>query len=353
MTKTSFHRWVAGCAFTGLALTGLCLLAGCGDASKNPEAASNSPKAEVKPSDMSWTNGMVWIAGGKFHMGSEAGQTDEKPVRQISVDGFWMDKTEVTNDEFEKFVKATGYVTIAERKPDPKDFPGAAPEMLVAGSIVFRPPPGEVPLDNHYVWWTYVPGASWKHPEGPGSNIQGREKHPVVHVSYFDAEAYAKWAGKRLPTEAEWEFASRGGLDRKMYGWGEEQTPGGKWVANIWQGKFPNGNSMDDGFRTTSPVGTFPPNGFGLLDMAGNVWEWCADWYAPTTYAQMPERNPQGPSQQESNDPNEPGVAKRVQRGGSYLCSDSYCTGYRPSARMKNTPDSATSHTGFRCVRAK
>ncbi len=353
MTKKSINQWFAGWAMAGVALAGICLLAGCGDAGKTPAAASNGskPKAETKSSDMSWTNGMVWILGGTFHMGSEGGQTDEKPVRQITVDGFWMDKTEVTNEEFEKFIKATGYVTIAERKPDPKDFPGADPEMLVAGSIVFHPPPGDVPLDNYYVWWTYIPGASWKNPEGPGSNIQGREKHPVVHVSYYDAIEYCKWAGKRLPTEAEWEFAARGGLDSKMYSWGDEQTPGGKWVANIWQGKFPNENSMADGFRTTSPVGTYPPNGFGLVDMAGNVWEWCADWYAPTTYATMPERNPQGSTMEASTDPNEPGIPKRVQRGGSYLCSDSYCTGYRPSARMKNTPDSATSHTGFRCVR--
>lgn len=338
---------------TGIALAGVCVLTGCGEGTKKTETSRGSTAKTAAPTDMSWTNGMVWIPGGTFHMGAETGQVDEKPVHEVTVDGFWMDKTEVTNEEFEKFIKATGYVTIAERKPDPKDFPGADPEMLVAGSIVFHPPPGDVPLDNHYVWWTYVPGADWKHPEGPGSSIQGREKHPVVHVCYFDVIEYCKWAGKRLPTEAEWEYASRGGLDQKQYSWGEEQTPGGKWVANIWQGKFPNENTMDDGFRTTSPAGTFPPNGYGLYDMSGNVWEWCADWYAPDTYTMKVSLNPLGPSQEASNDPNEPGVAKRVQRGGSYLCSDSYCTGYRPSARMKNTPDSATSHTGFRCVRTK
>ncbi len=341
MTKNVFY-WVA--------LAGISLLTGCGDAAKKPEAVTNSAP---KPADMSWTNGMVWIPSGTFTMGSENGQTDEKPVRQISVDGFWIDKTEVTNEEFERFVKATGYVTVAERKPDPKDFPGADPAMLVAGSIVFQPPPGEVPLNNYYAWWTYIPGANWRHPEGPGSNLQGREKHPVVQVSFFDAEAYCKWAGKRLPTEAEWEFAARGGLSGKMYGWGDEQTPAGKWVANIWQGKFPNENSLDDGFRTTAPVGSYPANGYGLVDMSGNVWEWCADWYGANVYANMPAKNPQGVSIAESNDENEPGVPKRVQRGGSYLCADTYCTGYRPSARMKNTPDSATSHTGFRCVRTK
>ena len=348
MTRIFFQRWLAG-----ITLASMGLLTGCGEATKKPEAAGNVTKSEAKVDDGAWTNGMAWIPGGTFHMGSENGPTDERPVRQIQVDGFWMDKTEVTNEEFEKFVKATGYVTVAERKPDAKDFPGADPAMLVAGSIVFHPPEGDIPLDNAYAWWTYMPGANWKHPEGPGSTIQGREKHPVVHVSFFDAEAYAKWAGKRLPTEAEWEFAARGGLDSKMYGWGDEQTPGGKWVANIWQGKFPHQNSMDDGFRTTSPVGTFPANGFGLVDMAGNVWEWCADWYAPNVYTQMAASNPRGVSQQESYDPNEPNVAKRVQRGGSFLCADSYCIGYRPSARMKNTPDSATSHSGFRCVRTK
>ncbi|HEY1172865.1 MAG TPA: formylglycine-generating enzyme family protein [Verrucomicrobiae bacterium] len=349
MKKTIVYRGTAG-ALLGLSLV---LLAGCGEAAKKPESANGASKAEPNPSDMSWTNGMVWIPAGTFSMGSENGQSDEKPVRQITVDGFWMDKTEVTNEEYEKFVKATGYVTIAERKPDPKDFPGADPAMLVAGSIVFRPPEGDVPLDNYYVWWTYIPGANWKHPEGPSSNLQGREKHPVVHVCYEDALAYCKWARKRLPTEAEWEYAARGGLDQKKYAWGDEQTPAGKWVANIWQGKFPAVNSMDDGFRTTSPVGTFPPNGYGLVDMAGNVWEWCADWYGADAYAKMPEKNPHGVSQEQSFDQNEPGVAKRVQRGGSYLCADTYCTGYRPSARMKNTPDSATSHSGFRCARTK
>ncbi len=292
---------------------------------------------------------MVWIPGDTFLMGSNEGQTDERPAHEVTVSGFWMDKTEVTNEQFEKFVRATGYVTIAERKPDPKDFPGAPPENLVPGSVVFKPPPGEVPLDNHYVWWTYVPSANWRHPEGPNSTIQGREKHPVVHVSWEDAVAYAKWAGKRLPTEAEWEFAARGGLAGDLYVWGKEKVPGGKWQANIWQGRFPNENTLADGFRGAAPVASFPPNGYGLYDMSGNVWEWCADWYLPNYYAHSPKENPPGPDT--SFDPNEPGIMKRVQRGGSFLCSDLYCIGYRPGARMKSTPDTGLSHSGFRCVK--
>jgi formylglycine-generating enzyme len=299
--------------------------------------------------DDSWTNGMVWIPGGTFWMGSAKGGQDEQPEHEVTVDGFWMDKTELTNERFEKFVRATGYVTVAERKPDPKEFPDAPPEMLVPGSVVFNPPLGEVPLDNHYIWWKWTPGANWRHPEGLGSDINGRERFPVVHVCWFDAIAYAKWAGKRLPTEAEWEYASRGGLDRKPYVWGDEQTPNGKWVANIWQGRFPSENTQADGFRGTAPVASFPPNGYGLYDMAGNVWEWCSDWYRPGYYANSPAKNPQGPN--DSFDPNEPGIAKKVIRGGSYLCSDVYCTGYRPSARMKSSPDTGLSHTGFRCVK--
>ncbi|MBM3838073.1 MAG: formylglycine-generating enzyme family protein [Verrucomicrobia bacterium] len=291
---------------------------------------------------------MAWIPGGTFWMGSEDGLPDEKPVHQVSVDGFWMDKTEVTNEQFEEFVKATGYITLAERKPDPKDFPGAPVENLVPGSVTFSPPPGDVPLENHYAWWKYSPGANWRHPEGPGSNINGREKHPVVHVCWEDAMAFAKWAGKRLPTEAEWECAARGGLDRQPYVWGKVQVPSGKWHANIWQGRFPNENTLADGFRGAAQVASFPPNGFGLYDIAGNVWEWCLDWYRPDYYSNSAAKNPQGPS--DSFDPNEPGLPKKVMRGGSFLCSDLYCTGYRPSARMKSSPDTGLSHTGFRCV---
>ena len=306
--------------------------------------------AVSNPNDHSWTNGMKWIPGGTFHMGSEEGQPDEKPVHEVTVDGFWMDTYEVTNEEFEKFVKATGYVTIAERKPRQEDFPDAPPEALVPGSIVFTPPPGEVPLHNHMAWWRYVPGANWRHPEGPDTDIKGREKHPVVQVAWFDAMAYAKWAGKRLATEAEWEFASRGGKEKLTYVWGSEKTPDGKWLANIWQGSFPNGNTLQDGFKLQSPVGSFAPNGYGLYDMAGNVWEWTSDWYMPDYYAKSPKQNPQGP--QESYDPNEPGVWKRITRGGSYLCTEAYCWGYRPAMRMKTSPDTGLNHTGFRCVRA-
>lgn len=314
------------------------------------EMNRTSSVANPFPPERSWTNEMVWIAGGTFLMGSEDGPPDELPVHQVTVDGFWMDATEVSNEQFEKFVRATHYVTIAEKKPEAKDYPTVPPDKLVAGSIVFTPRPDIDSLENHFAWWSYVPGADWRHPEGPASSIAGREKHPVVHVAWIDAMAYCKWAGKRLPTEAEWECAARAGKDRLPFVWGQEKTPGGKWQANIWQGRFPNENTTADGFRSTAPVGSFPPNGFGLFDMAGNVWEWCQDWYMPDYYAHTPRKNPGGPD--ESYDPNEPGVWKRVQRGGSFLCSDSYCTGYRPSARMKASPDTGLSHTGFRCVRS-
>jgi formylglycine-generating enzyme required for sulfatase activity len=262
-------------------------------------------------------------------------------------------------------VRATHYVTVAERKPDAKDFPGVPAENLVPGSIVFAPPTldeinhdraseglekvSHVPLENHFLWWRYVPGANWRHPEGPDSDIRGREKHPVVHIAWDDAVSFCKWAGKRLPTEAEWEYAARGGLDQQPFVWGKDKVSAGKWQANIWQGQFPTQNTLEDGFKGTAPVATFAPNGYGLFDMAGNVWEWCADFYLPDYYAHSPASNPPGPDT--SYDPNEPGVMKRVQRGGSFLCSDLYCTGYRPGARMKSSPDTGLSHSGFRCVR--
>ena len=316
---------------------------------REPRRRSGLGHVVPTPSVGRETNGMMWIPTGTFRMGSEGGQPDEGPVHEVTLNGFWMDKTEVTNEQFAEFVKATEYVTVAERTPKAEDFPEAPPEALVPGSVVFTPPRGRISLDNHFQWWSYVPGASWRHPEGPESSIVGREKHPVVHVAWEDAKAYAKWAGKRLPTEAEWEYASRGGLDRKPYVWGDEKVPDGKQLGNIWQGDFPAENSSQDGFAGLAPVASYPPNGYGLYDMAGNVWEWCADWYRPDAYEQHAKVNPKGP--ESSSDPQEPGMPKKVMRGGSFLCSDVYCTGYRPSARMKSSPDTGLSHTGFRCVK--
>jgi formylglycine-generating enzyme len=292
---------------------------------------------------------MVWIAPGKFTMGANDGQEDEKPLHDVKVDGFWMDKTEVTNEQFARFVAATGYVTVAERIPTATDFPGVPAENLKAGAATFTPPPQAVSLDNPAQWWSYTPGASWRHPSGPNSGIEGLEKYPVVQVCWDDAMAYGRWAGKRLPTEAEWEFAARGGRVHETYVWGREKVPGGKWMANIWQGAFPGENTGEDGFKGTAPVGSFPANGYGLFDMAGNVWEWCADWYRADYYQKSPHQNPPGP--ETSLDPDEPGVMKRVTRGGSFMCSDLYCKGYRPSARMKTSPDTALANTGFRCAR--
>jgi sulfatase modifying factor 1 len=298
--------------------------------------------------------GMVWIPAGTFWRGSDNPKMpDARPRHRVGVDGFYMDRDAVTNAQFRRFVEATGYVTVAEKTPLAKDFPGAPPEKLVAGSVVFHPPEGPVPLDNHLQWWTYIKGASWRHPEGPESNLEGRDQYPVLHVAWDDAVAYCEWAGKRLPTEAEFEYAARGGLENKVYVWGDELKPSGKWMANIWQGRFPYENTNEDGFRAAAPVGSFPANGHGLHDMAGNVWEWCSDWYRADYYSKLaagkqPIKNPQGPD--DSFDPSEPGVAKRVMRGGSYLCTDQYCTAYEVGARGKGAPDSGTNHVGFRCV---
>jgi formylglycine-generating enzyme len=308
--------------------------------------------------------GMAWVPGGEFSMGAldppastDAGMhgaVDARPVHRVYVDGFWMDQTDVTNAQFEKFVRATGYVTVAERKPRAEDFPGAPPENLVAGSVVFSPPDHAVALDNHFQWWNYVPGANWRHPLGPQSDIKGKEDYPVVHVAYDDALAYAKWAGERLPTEAEWEFAARGGLSGKTYPWGDEFREHGKWMANTFQGQFPNTDTSDDGYHGISPVKHFAPNAYGLYDMSGNVWQWTSDWYRPDYYARLTAagtvaRNPQGPNS--PYDPSEPQERKRVHRGGSFLCTDQYCSRYVVGTRGKGEVNTGTNHLGFRCVK--
>lgn len=297
--------------------------------------------------------GMVWIPGGEFWMGADE-FPDAQPWHQVLVNGFWMDKTEVTNEQFETFVQATKYVTVAERTPRAEDFPGAPPENLVAGSVVFSPPDHPVKLNDHFQWWRYVNGANWRHPEGPQSGIKDRGNYPVVHIAYEDALAYAKWAGKRLPTEAEFEFAQRGGLERKPYAWGDELKPGGKFMANTFQGHFPDKNTKEDGYERAAPVASFPPNGYGLYDMAGNVWEWTSDWYRHDYYRTLAAegplaRNPQGPA--DSFDPSEPGVKKKVHKGGSFLCTDQYCARYIAGGRGKGEPDTGTNHIGFRLVR--
>lgn len=297
--------------------------------------------------------GMAWIPAGTFVMGSDApGMGDALPFHEVSVDGFWMDATEVTNEQFARFVEATKYVTVAEKAIDPKEYPNVPKEKLVPFSAVFKAPDHEVNLRDHLQWWERRDGASWRQPEGPGSSLHGREKHPVVHVAYEDAVAYAKWAGKRLPTEAEWEWASWGGQERRKYLWGDELKPGGKWQANVWQGKFPRENSAEDGHVTSAPVGSYPPNGYGLFDMSGNVWEWCSDWYRFDYYRASPRSNPQGPRQAEALDPAEPQVPKRVQRGGSFMCSDLYCVRYLPGTRGKGEPGAPAFHVGFRCVKS-
>jgi formylglycine-generating enzyme required for sulfatase activity len=308
--------------------------------------------------------GMVWIPGGELSMGAADAAPDDaagsdaladaRPVHRVQLDGFWMDRTEVTNAAFDLFTRATGYVTVAERTPRAADFPGAPPENLVAGSVVFTPPVAAVPLDTHLRWWSYVTGASWRHPSGPGSDLRGREAFPVVHIAFEDAEAYARWAGKRLPTEAEFEFAARGGLVGKRYAWGDDLRPGGRFMANTFQGHFPDHDSGDDGTPGLSAVAHYPPNGYGLYDITGNAWEWCADWYRPDTYAADARlgivRNPRGPST--SFDPAEPGVSKRVMRGGSFLCTSQYCARYLVAGRGKGEPSTGTNHLGFRCVRS-
>jgi formylglycine-generating enzyme required for sulfatase activity len=306
--------------------------------------------------------GMVWIPGGRALIGASDGEgrPDEYPQHQVEVDGFWMDETEVTNAQFQKFVAATGYITTAERAVDweelkkqlPPGTPKPADSLLVAASLVFTSPAGPVSLNDASQWWRWKRGANWREPQGPGSTIKGKQDYPVVHVSWEDAQAYCKWAGKRLPTEAEWEFAARGGNGDAVYPWGTEGVEASKPKANTWQGVFPGKNTAWDGYTGTAPVKTFAPNSYGLYDMAGNVWEWCSDWYREDGYQQAKnsvQKNPAGPT--ESFDPMEPTVPKRVVRGGSFLCHDAYCKGYRVTARMKTSPDTGLEHTGFRCVK--
>jgi formylglycine-generating enzyme len=326
-------------------------------------APPQTESAQAKSEPGAAPSGMVWIPGGAFTMGtdSQLGWPDEKPAHRARVDGFWMDQTDVTNAQFRKFADATGYVTTAEKPVDVDEImrqsrpgtPKPPPEKLLPGSVVFQPT--DKPLDNLddvTQWWHWTPGANWRHPEGPGSSLDGRENHPVVQVSWDDATAYAKWAGKRLPTEAEWEFAARGGLDNKPYVWGDDAPSDTNIHANIWQGEFPYKNTAADGYARTNPVKSFAPNGFGLYDMSGNVWQWCSDWYQVDLYRRRAKQgvavNPPGPEQ--SFDPRQPYSPLRVQKGGSFLCSDSYCTRYRPSARHGCTPDTGMSHLGFRCV---
>ncbi len=311
--------------------------------------------------------GMVWIPGGEFSMGSDDptplvcggpdSMPDARPVHRVYVDGFWMDATEVTNAQWEKFVQATGYRTIAEIAPTKEEFPTAPPENLVAGSTVFTPTGKPVALNDHFQWWRYQKGANWRHPEGPDSDIKGKENYPVVHIAYPDAVAYCKWAGKRMPTEAEWEFAARGGRAGEVYSWGNELRPDNRFMANTWQGKFPVKDEGSDGFVGIAPVEQFPPNDYGLYDIAGNVWEWCSDWYRPDTYARQIAsagglhsviKNPQGPSA--PYDPAEPKEKKRVHKGGSFLCTDQYCTRYMVGTRGKGEQTTGSNHVGFRCV---
>jgi formylglycine-generating enzyme len=298
---------------------------------------------------------MVWIPGGTFLMGSENHYPEERPVHHVTVDGFWMDQCAVTNEEWRRFVDATKYVTLAERPAKPEDYPGAAPEMLVPASVVFSRPRGPVDLRDCLNWWTYIPGANWRHPEGPSSSLKGREEHPVVHVAYEDAQVYAEWAGKELATEAEWEFAARGGIDGADFVWGNEYCPGGRYMANTWQGEFPWQNLKTDGFEGTAPVGSFPPNGYGLYDMAGNVWEWTTDWYQEHGRAARSccsSINPRGGDREQSFDPQTPYVKipRKVMKGGSFLCAPNYCRRYRPAARMAQPVDTSTCHLGFRCI---
>ena len=318
----------------------------------------DSAVASIKSAEASAPLNMIFISGGTFRMGSDRHYPEEAPVHRVTVSDFWIDLTPVTNREFRKFVDATGYVTFAEVAPDPKNYPGALPQMLKAGSLVFAPPNHPVDLRDWSQWWTFKFGANWRRPCGPGSSISRLDDHPVVHIAYRDAEAYAEWVGKELPTEAEWEFAARGGLDGKEFAWGDELTPGGRHMANTWQGEFPHHNLCTDGFDRTSPVTAFPPNGYGLHDMIGNVWEWTTDWFSSKHQADAPKaccipENPRGGREGASYDPGQPNIKipRKVIKGGSHLCAPNYCRRYRPAARHAQPVDTSTSHVGFRCIR--
>ena len=298
---------------------------------------------------------MRWIPAGTFLMGSDTHYPEEAPAHKVAVSGFWMDRYTVTNREFRRFVDATGYVTLAERPANPADYPGAKPELLLPSSVVFKKSDHPVDLRNRYNWWVYVAGANWRHPRGPGSSLQGLWNHPVVHVAFEDAEAYATWLGKKLPSEAEWELAARGGLHGAEFVWGDELTPNGEQRANTWQGEFPWQNLKADGYEWTAPVGSFTPNGYGLYEMAGNVWEWTTDWYqehSKIAHSCCSIDNPRGGERENSIDPSMPEMAipRKVMKGGSYLCAPNYCCRYRPAARMAQPIDTSTCHLGFRCI---
>jgi len=300
---------------------------------------------------------MVWIPGGTFRMGSDKHYPEERPVHRVTVDGFWMDRFPVTNERFALFVDATDHRTFAEIPPDPAQYPGALPEMLYAGSLLFVQPSGPVDRRDFSNWWQFARGADWRHPQGPDSSLDSLVQHPVVHVTFGDAEAFSRWEGKELPTEAEWEFAARGGLDGAAYAWGDEFLPGDRHQANTWQGEFPWQHQCRDGYERTSPVEAFPANGYGLHDMIGNVWEWTTDWYVPKHPAEVVKAcciplNPRGPRAEESFDSSQPAIKipRKVLKGGSHLCAPNYCRRYRPAARFPEPIDTSTCHVGFRCI---
>jgi formylglycine-generating enzyme len=330
---------------TLVVLPGTICLCACSERARI-ETRNRELSGAVADARRSQPPGMRWIPGGSFQMGSKS--ENEGPVHEALVSAFWMDTHELTNAEFAQFVAATHHVTVGEKAPAREEFPDAPPDKLVPGALVFTGTKGPVPLQDYTQWWEYRPGANWRHPQGPASSIVGKDSHPVVQVTYSDAAAYCAWAGKRLPTEAEWEFAARGGLAQAAYTWGNDRKHDHEKMANLFEGEFPYHNTGHDGFDRTAPVGSFPPNGYGLVDMAGNVWEWTTDWYAPSFDPSLPVENPPGP--ETSYDPQDPSTPKRVIKGGSFLCNDAYCRGYRPSSRMPADVNTPMEHLGFRCV---